>query len=174
MNESNYWSYSYNCFPNLSDCFEKRKLSYNYLKNINKEFVNYLKDALKKSEYIDPSKILVTPDYKYKINVNNVFTKEDITKIIKELPSKERFLLFCNLIISKSYCHLVLNNKELLVFMKPIIKQFIQLFRYLFGYAWIRFYFEESIKKSYTTIDDQFIFTISPFCLFTILSGFRT
>lgn len=160
MNESNYWSYSYNCFPNLSDCFEKRKLSYNYLKNINKEFVNYLKDALKKSDYIDPSKILVTADYKYKININNIFTKEDITKIIQELPSKERFLLYCNLIISKSYCHLVLNNKELLVLMKPIIKQFIQLFRYLFGYAWIRFYFEESIKKSYTTIDDQFIFTI--------------
>jgi hypothetical protein len=34
ISESNYWTYSYNCFPNLSLCFEKRKLNYHYLKNI--------------------------------------------------------------------------------------------------------------------------------------------
>jgi hypothetical protein len=160
INESNYWTYSYNCFPNLSVCFEKRKLNYHYLKNINKEFENYLKDALKKSNYIDPSRILLTSEYKYKINTNNVFSKEDITNLIIGLPNRERFLLFCNLIISKSYSHLILNNKEILLLMKPVIIKFIQLFRYLFGYAWIRFYFEESIKKSYTTKDDQFIFDI--------------
>lgn len=160
ISESNYWTYSYNCLPNLSLCFEKRKLNYHYLKNINKDFENYLKDALKKSNYIDPSRVLLTSEYKYKINTNNIFSKEEITNLLMGLPNRERFFLFCNLIISKSYSHLVLNNQPLLLFMKPTISKFIQLFRYLFGYAWIRFYFEESIKKSYMTKDDQFIFTI--------------
>jgi hypothetical protein len=160
VNESNYWTHYYNCSPNLSLCFEKRKLNYQYLKNINKEFENYLKDALKKSNYIDPSRILLTSEYKYKISNNNVFSREEINDLLNGLPAREKFLLFCNLIISKSYSHLALNNKELLIIMKPIIKKYIQLFRYLIGYAWIRFYFEESIKKSYTTKDDQFIFNI--------------
>ena len=160
INESNYWTNSYNCFHNLSSCFAKRTIKCNYLKNINKDFENYLHDSLKKNNYIDPSKILLTSECKYKINTNNIFTKEEITNLITILPKRESFLLFCNLIITKSYSHLVLNNKELLILMKPIISKYIQLFRYLFGYAWIRFYFEESIKKSNMTKDDQFIFNI--------------
>jgi hypothetical protein len=160
MSESNYWTYTYNCYHNLTSHFEKRKLNYHYIKNINKEFENYLKNVDITNNYIDPSKILLTTKYKYKINTNNIFSKEEITNLISGLPKRERFLLFCNLIISKSYCHLVLNNKELLILMKPTINKFIQLFRYLIGYAWVRFYFEESIKKSYITKDDQFIFDI--------------
>ena len=158
INESNYWTFSYNCFHNLSSCFEKRK--FNYLKNINNEDENYLNDTLKKNNYMDPSIIFLNSNYKYKINTNNIFSKEDITNLIIELPKREGFLLFCNLIISKNYSHLALNNKELLLLMQPIIINFIQLFRYLFGYAWIRLDFEESIKKTYMTKDDQFIFDI--------------
>ena len=160
MSESNYWSYKYNCSPNLSNCFEKRTLGYSCLKNINTECVNYLKDVLKTNNNCDISEILITSKYKYTINTNNIFTKEDITNLILELPAREAFFMCCNLIISKSYSHLVINNRNLLIFIKPMINQFIQLFRYLFGYAWVRFYFEESIKKSHTTKDDQFIFNI--------------
>ena len=42
--------------------------------------------------------------------------------------------------------------------MKPYIEFYPDLFEYIFGYAWIRFYFEESIKKSYCKTTDPFIF----------------
>jgi len=160
MNESDYWTNKNNCNYNISKVFKKRKLNYHYLKNINIEFENYLKDILKNTNYIDPSRILTKNQYKDHVNTNNIFTKEDINILIKELPEKEKFLLFCNLIISKNYAHLAINNKELLIFMKPTINKFIQLFRYLFGYAWARFYIEESIKKYNVKPTDQFIFDI--------------
>ena len=160
INESNYWINKFNCLPNLSQSFEKRKLHYKYLKNINADFENYLNSAYKKKNYCDPIRMLLINEYKYKMNTNNIFTKEEILNLLLMLPEREQFLLLCNLIISKNYCHLILNNKETLILIKTKFLNFIQLFRYLIGYAWIRFYFEESIKKNYITIDNQFIFEI--------------
>jgi hypothetical protein len=160
LNESSYWTKFYNCSANLTTCFSKRKPNYYYLKNINKEFENYLKEIFRNNDYIDPSKLILSNEFKYKMNYNNIFNKDEIYELHVRLPEKEKFLLFCNLLVSKSYCHLILNNIKLLKFMKNIIKKYAQLFRYLIGYAWIRFYFEESIKKSYITKEDQFIFDI--------------
>ena len=157
LNESNYWTYNFNCNANLTSCFEKRKLNFYSFKNI---FDDYLKEIYKTKNYIDPSKLITTRDYKFKINLNNVFSKDEIRNLLIGLPKKARFLLFCNLLISKSYCHLILNNLELLKLMKSYIEEYPQLFRYLIGYAWVRFYFEESIKKTFTTKNDQFIFNI--------------
>jgi hypothetical protein len=173
LNESSYWTKFYNCSANLTTCFSKRKPNYYYLKNINKEFENYLKEIFRNNDYIDPSKLILSNEFKYKVNCNNIFNKDEIYELHVSLPEKERFLLFCNLLVSKSYCHLILNNIKLLKIMKKIIKKYAQLFRYLIGYAWVRFYFEESIKKSYITKEDQFIFDIDtaaelpiyPFCL---------
>lgn len=149
MNEPN------NCINNLFFInytfeFEYRKINNNCLKSNNILFENYLNDDKKKTSVFD----------KYKININTDFTKEEITNLIIELPDKPRFLLFCNLIITEGYSHLILNNKELLIFMKPVIEKFIQLFRYLFSYAWIILYIDELNKKSYIKKDDQCIFTI--------------
>ena len=161
LNESSYWTKFYNCSANLTTCFSKRKPNYYYLKNINKEFGNYLKEILRNNDYIDPSKLVLSNEFKYKMNYNNIFNKDEIYELHVSLPEKEKFLLFCNLLISKSYSHLILNNIKLLQLMKDVIKKYSQLFRYLIGYAWIRFYFEESIKKSYITKEDQFIFDIN-------------
>jgi len=154
LNENNYWTDNYN----LTKHFEDRKLNYNYLKNINKELEDYLKDIYKNNNYTDPSKIILK--YKFSINNNNIFTKEDIVKLLDKIPEKQQFLLICNLLITKSYCNLILNNIDVLKIIKTKFKMYAQLFRYLISYAWIIFYFEESIKKSYITKDDQFIFDI--------------
>ena len=42
------------------------------------------------------------------------------------------------------------------------------MFQYLFGYAWLRFYMEESIKKSFIKTDDEFIFDIETAALLPV------
>ena len=64
INESNYWINKFNCLPNLSQSFEKRKLHYKYLKNINADFENYLNSAYKKKNYCDPIRMLLINEYK--------------------------------------------------------------------------------------------------------------
>ena len=66
--------------------------------------------------------------------------------------------LFCNLMISKEYVHLVLNNKEILSLMESFIREKSELFRYLLGYSWIQFFNEETLKIFSITDDDNIIF----------------
>ncbi len=56
---------------------------------------------------------------------------------------------------------MVINNEEILDRMQPYIYKFAELFEYLFGYAWLRFYLEESIKKTWVKTTDMFIFDIN-------------
>ena len=152
MSENNNWFEKSSLLHNkYISYFEDRKINYHFLKK-NAQFENYLNNSIVKYNNLSFDN--------YKINTNNDFTKEEITNLLTELPTKPRFLLFCNLLISESYSHLILNNKELLIFMKPVITQFIQLFRYLFSYAWMIFYFDEISKKSYIKKEDNCIFTI--------------
>ncbi len=152
LDDSNYWVKKYNCHPNITKYFEKR------IFNISKtnEYYDYLNDIPYK-DYIDYNKIF-----------NNEFilsdtslTKMDINLIFDNLNEKKRYLLFCYLLISKNYCHLALNNRYLLLLMKKTINKYIHLFRYLIGYSWIKFYFDECMKKENITKNDNFIFDIN-------------
>ena len=158
--ESNYWVNNSKCKVGITSYFEQRQFNFYVLKNITKDLGNYLDEIYKCKNYIDPSKIILTNTNQYKINNYNVFSKSDIYNLLSSLPAKQQYLLFCNLLISKTYCHLVLNNIKVLQLMKTVIYKYAQLFRYLIGYAWIRFYFDESIKKTFTRKEDQFIFDI--------------
>ncbi len=157
IESSNYWCNSYNLNANLTDCFEKRK--FNLTDKVGDG--NYLELIYKTYEYTDPSKLLKSSEYKYKVTTEKVFNKQEINQLFDILDEKQKFLLFCNMIVSKRYCHLVLNNSYILTLMENVLDEFPQLFRYLIGYAWIRFYFDESTKKSFTKKDDEFIFDIN-------------
>ena len=157
--DSNYWSYKYRCNINLSDVFNKRK--FNISDTVMKEIGCYLNNIYKTKEYIDPSKVITSGQYKYKVFNEKSITKEDINSLFETLNEKQKYILFCNLIVSKRYCHLALNNIYLLRLMKDTIHKYIELFRYLISYTWLRFYFDESIKKSYMNKNDNFIFDIN-------------
>jgi len=160
--ESEYWTRQYNCSKtlNLTYLFKKRKLNF-YNKETNKIIENYTTDINKNTNYVDPSSIIINNNYR--VTNNCIFTKEDIAELLINFPMKEKYLLFCNLLISKKYCHLVLNNMKVLIHMKNIINDNINLhlFRYLIGYAWVRLYLDESITKTFTTKNSQFIFDIN-------------
>lgn len=160
MEESNYWSNPYHCNANLTTLFEKRVFN---LFNVKINTPNdYLNEMYRTTEYIDPSKIIQIS--KYKVFSDTTFSKNDINELFEKLNPKQQFLLFSNLLVSKNYCHLVLNNKYILILLNKTIHKYIHLFRYLIGYAWVKFYFDESIKKTFIKKEDPFIFSLDTAC----------
>ena len=171
LDEANYWTMPYNCLANLTKPFKSRKFHNNYRKKLenkninkinNKDNSDYLEMIYTVKRYMDASSILQKSGYKtYYLNRETTFTKNDINQLFSIIDDTSKYYLFCNLLISKKYCDIVVNNKELLIMMKNILKENTEVFRYLFGYAWLKLYFDESIKKSNLKIKDDCIFDIN-------------
>jgi hypothetical protein len=185
LEESNYWTNYYNCLSNMTNIFKQRKFKFqssrikdkNIASLLNKisdkknkisENEDYIKELdiktnkSSKDNFIDVSSVMENKGFKlYKISQNCQFTRDDINQLFATINDKQKFLLFSNLMVSKKYCHLVVNNYYILNLMSNEIKRFAPLFRYLMSYSWIRFYFEECIKKSYVKQSDEFIFDIN-------------
>ena len=176
--ESQYWTHYYNCLLNMTLPLLKRGFNFNLVKNIKDNIVDvtinklknitgdntdYLQHMNRKQVYVDASSAIKKKGYRvYRVlNDYSNYTNEDINNIFDALPNeKQRYDLFNSLIVSKKYCHLALNNIYLLEKLQPMIHKYIGLYRYLFGYSWLTFYLEESIKKSHIETTDRFIFTI--------------
>jgi hypothetical protein len=189
LNESNYWVNNYNCLVNITSEFTKRKMVFHSARIANRSVAKLInsifdKDYCNKTIKEDYIKELDQDDTKYIdiATINNVyklgrkseFTKEDINQLFTNLNNKQRFLLFSNLMVSKKYCHLVVNNSTILKMMKHVINDFAPLFRYLLSYSWIRLYFDECVKKSFVKTDDEFIFDIETASLLPIFPFIHT
>ena len=164
LEESNYWEMPYNCLSNLTEPFKDRKFlkKRTFINKDSKDNEDYLNMIHKQKKYVDASNNNGKNGYKYyMISHSCNYSKEDIFKMLKTLDNMNRYYLFTNLMVSKKYCHLVVNNEKVLDLMKDELLSKAPLFRYLLGYAWLRFYFEESIKKRNINIKDDFIFDIN-------------
>lgn len=163
LEESNYWEMPYNCLSNLTESFKQRKfLKKKNLISKDKDNEDYLNMIYKQKKYVDASNNNGKNGYKYyNISPSCNYSKEEIFKMLETLDNINRYYLFANLMVSKKYCHLVVNNEKVLDLMKDELSSKAPLFRYLLGYAWLRFYFEESIKKRNININDEFIFDIN-------------
>jgi hypothetical protein len=185
LEESEYWTNYYNCLINMSNKFKDRTMSFQSTRMTDKNVASIVKKIFdvkttndtkkedyikeieltpvsKKDDYIDISSVIEKKGYRlYKIGAKCEFTRQDINQLFSVLNEKQRFLLFANLIASKKYCHLVLNNEYILQIMKKEMEQFAPLFKYLMSYAWIRFYVEECLKKTWVKTSDDFIFDIN-------------
>ena len=140
LEETNYWSRSWNCLSNLSKCFNKRRFNFNsvridentemgkIIKYLQNDFSqnNYLELLFKNNKnYVDASKAITKKGYKlYNICNKCKYDKNDINLLFNNLNKHQQYLLFCNLLVSKKYCHLVLNNSYILNKMKTIINDF--------------------------------------------------
>jgi hypothetical protein len=174
LEESLYWSLPYNCLANLSKPFKNRKFNNIYKKKMlndkkeekeekeEKENQHYLEYIFKTKNYVDASSVIQKSGYKY-YYVNNIcnYSKEDINSLFTILNPKNRYLLFCNLLVSKNYSHLVINNSYILEMMKDCIKDFSQLMRYIMSYTWLKMYFDESILKRKIKTSDSIVFDIN-------------
>lgn len=163
LEESKYWEMPYNCKIDIDKQFKKRNIGKNFGKKNNllnkEEDYNYI---LNSHKYVDASNIITNNGYKlYNISNSCNYSKDDIYELIKSLDNKNQYYLVTHLMVSKKYCHLIVNNEKVLDLMKDEFISKASLFRYLMGYVWLRFYLEESIKKRNMSISDEFIFDIN-------------
>lgn len=85
----------------------------------------------------------------------------DLFASISPNDTKLIFNLFNSLLLSKKYCHLVMNNKFVLEKMQPFFNsKLIVLYNYIFGYASLCMYFEECIMKTRTKNSNRYVFEI--------------
>jgi len=86
---------------------------------------------------------------------------EDITELICSIDDEEElYYAFNSLVVSKEYCHMVVNNQKVLEKMAPLFKKYAPVYKYLFGYAWLCFYVEECIFKTKSMKGSRFVFDI--------------
>ena len=189
--ENSYWEDRYNCKLNFTNKFLDRKFSLNEIKNnknndvikmlkkIPNEGDNYLSFLYRKQKYTDISSIISENGFrKYIINDDVKLDKNDINYVFDNISSQlELYKFVMNMIVSKQYSHLILNNEKILDCLwdasylgkivgnqnnqKSFMEKYILSIKYVIGYAWISLYMEESIKKSRIVDDDRFVFSIN-------------
>jgi len=127
--------------------FDKINVSSNYLNNIYRyNRKNNERDFLIHMQFLPIEPV--------------IYSKDDIYQILCLLTHKNRFMLFCHLLISR-HCHLVINNFRVLELMRGDLKIFAPLFRYLLGYTFLTLSFDETLKKNVLTNDDPSVFEIN-------------
>lgn len=202
MKESEFWRNSHNCSMNMSELFSQRSFQYKEINNGNSKSIISSNNLLNKEDVVQ-NIINKLSDSKNSYDLNNnkkdtftdiagalqssikrtyyatdplllEFNKDKITEIFSQLNSeKELYDVFNSLLVSKDYCHTVLNNSYVLDKMNPIINKYLPMYKYLFGYAWLSLYTEECIFKTKTTKNNRYVFDINtasklpvfPFCV---------
>lgn len=134
-----------------------------------------------------PSQITNISDNKLKINAANklktldyrsnpknksfykIFNTDDINPIYnniedlfksRAITEQEKYYLVTHMLISKTYCHFILKNKNILQQIHYMWEKYAPLFKYLLGYSVNCLYMEEMIKKTKTVKTDRYVFTL--------------
>lgn len=178
LDESKYWLQYRNCKHSFSDLFFKRQFDFggsyklsNDIKSVIKKLKesnttdNYLDQIYSNICFTDPSKTSLRYNL-YNLKKKEIFSKKDIRELLTHLPFKSQILLIFYLLASRDYCHLVVNNIDILSNQNymDIINGYYKdenILKYLLGYCWNRLYLEECVKKTYFTKDDDFVFDIN-------------
>ena len=190
FDDSDYWTNSFNCKINHTKMFKQRIFGL-HQNNINRKHIastsnlnsiikintkndgyenmnltenKHLPEIQSKKKYIDVSSSLKYKKYKlYTIdNTPLEISKDQINALFKMTDSHRlRYNMFNSLLLSKKYCHIVLNNPYILDMMQPTIEKAMPFYRYIFGYAWLYMYLEECIQKTRITHDSRIVFSIN-------------
>jgi hypothetical protein len=176
--ESTYWNQAYNCKLNISLPFMNRNFNFIDLTNINdKKLIDvieniknlpddggdYLSHMFRKQNFVDASNAIKKNGYLiYKMHDKKELPNfnEVIQKLHQENAHEELVTLLVSMIVSKEYCHLVLNNENILVIFNKLSTMYFNdgLIRKMIGYGWISLYLEETIKRSFINTTDRFVF----------------
>jgi len=173
LDESTYWTTSFNCKLNMTQEFKNRKFNLKRLINVDNDIYkllkdlenaqgqdNYIEEIFKYKKYVDPSSIINKKGYRlYNIESNIKFTKDHIYHLLLKLNKESGFMLFCKLLVSKIYSQLVFDVRIFELF-TDYINHYMYLIKHLFSYSWIKLYMEESIKRSRLKESDDIVFTI--------------
>lgn len=178
--ESNYWTHDYNCKLNISLPFMNRNFNFfdltniedkklldviETVKNLPEDGGDYLSHMFRKQNFVDASNAIKRNGYQiYKMSDKKELPNfnEVIQKLHQEASHEELMTLLTNMLISKEYCHLVINNQHILEIFNKLAPTFYseQQIRKIISYAWVSLYLEETIKRSFTDTTDRFVFNI--------------
>ena len=173
MDETSFWQLEHNCNINITKQFLKRdfKKSNNVVMNISlhrelfDDVDNYIFDIYAQKKFIDASSNSNNINYRVPKFTENNIHPNDITFMLKNknISEKEKYHLITNLMASKKYCHLIINNYDILIWLHEtnFIEKYYDIFVYLLQYVWLTFYMDESHKKNRITIEDRFVFDIT-------------
>ena len=187
LQETDYWTNFYNCGLNINKNFIDRSFNFkgNFDNNVRAstqpiKYSEEVNDVLKKIDlnknndylqflhtkktFTDASDSIKNKDFRiYRVNNNPLeLNKDQVTEMfMMSSNQRELFDLFNAFLLSKDYCHLAINNKQVLEKMDNIITKYKPLYKYLFGYAWICMYMEECIIKTRTKTSNRYVFDIN-------------
>jgi hypothetical protein len=172
--QSSFWEDEYNCNITLNDIFIKRKFNYDIvskkefqkvgnkniadrIKMIKESELNYLNEL---DRYQD-KEALFKPGNNYWLGKQSSFTNKDIVEIYNQIPTEYlKYNFICSMICSRSHCHLILNNCELLEIIQPMIEKYKVIFKYILGYAWLTLRQEEVSTRNKLKDSDRIVFDI--------------
>ena len=132
MNESNYWTYSFNCKLNITLKFLKRGFNLslsqrledkeirdiiNKISNKTEEENDYLSFIFRQLSYVDASANINKNGYQiYRINKTSPdeqLTQSEFNNMLDNcITKKDLYFLLTNVLVTKNLCHLVINNKH--------------------------------------------------------------
>ena len=170
---SEYWEDPSNCNFTLTNKFIDRRFNNsNYIGNNevinntvlgsnkneidwNSHEINYLNDILRDNNWKEMCL------KKYHLSKISSFTNSDIISIYNQLPTDYmKYNFICNMLCSRSHCHLILNSYEFLQLSKPFFDKYKLIFKYLIGYSWLTLKNEEYHIYNKITDSDRIIFDI--------------
>jgi len=128
---------------------------------------NNINDQELKKKYVDPNIILKKLKTEHKNKFYNIipderFNNEYINNMYNLITDdKMKYMFIHNLLVSREYCHLVINNSILLEKIKPMVNKYKHVFKYTIGYTWLTMYLEECVIRTKTTEKMRFVFDIN-------------
>ena len=171
-----FWQLPNNCKINVTEQYMERNVTMASYRKIKKddlvpsntelsdpELSDYLDNMLNyTSKYVDAA---LTKTYFPITDIKNLIVDYDIiTRLLTShmIDNYEKVLLVMSIMAMPIYCHLIINNKSVLQFIKDscMFKDSPNTYSYLMQYAWLSFYMEESIKKSNIKESDRYILEI--------------
>jgi hypothetical protein len=137
----------------------------NKLSKLSPRKSDYLDHIYKPDSYTDLASLLQNSKNRtyYAITDSDKLniTKEQVTELmLNTTDDKLLYDMFNTLLVSKDYCHMVLNNNRVLTKMSPMIAKYKPLYKYLFGYPWLSFCIEADLFKTKATKTSRFVFDI--------------
>ncbi len=116
----------------------------------------------KKEIFVDPSIIIRTSNRNFTSYSEEEYTNSYINKLFDNITNdKLKYKLINNLLTNKQYCHLVINNYQLLEKIKPFFDKYPHVFKYTMGYAWLTYYMEECIYRTRSNKSSRYVYDIS-------------
>jgi hypothetical protein len=159
-----FWENKENSLLNFNLKFYQRKFNNFNIDDIG--FTNFFETKNQEGDYLGNlfktnNLSLDFTNKSYCISNISKITINEINEIYNELSLEHlQYNFIANLLCYRTCCHLILNNKELLIMAKPIFDKYIILFKYLIGYAWLTFTLEETKKSTRIKDTDRIVFDI--------------